>query len=88
MEPLNIIYWVKVALGALAGALCVILRINNIFSGVMLCMAVYLVSDKILRQIFIAKVSKPSDVTKTGIGIYIASWVFFWVLLYTIIYPH
>lgn len=88
MEPLNIIYWIKVALGALVGALCVLLRVNNIFSGIMLSIAAYLVSDKILRQVFIAKVSKPSDITKTGIGIYIASWVFFWVLLYTIIYPH
>ncbi|MEM1506929.1 MAG: hypothetical protein QXU02_01285 [Candidatus Bathyarchaeia archaeon] len=88
MEPLNVIYWIKVALGALVGALCVLLRVNNIFSGIMLCVATYLVSDKILRQIFIAKVNKLSDITKTGIGIYIASWIFFWVLLYTIMYSH
>lgn len=88
MEPLNVIYWIKVALGALVGALCVLLRVNNIFSGIMLCVATYLVSDKILRQVFIAKVNKLSDITKTGIGIYIASWIFFWVLLYTIMYSH
>ncbi|MEM2442580.1 MAG: hypothetical protein QW502_00335 [Candidatus Bathyarchaeia archaeon] len=48
-------------------------------------MAVYVLSDKILRQIFIAKVNKPSDITKTGIMIYILSWIFFWALLYTLL---
>ncbi|MEM1602182.1 MAG: hypothetical protein QXG31_02035 [Candidatus Bathyarchaeia archaeon] len=84
MEPLSIIYWIKVALGALAGAICVLLGVNNILSGIMLSLAIYLLSDKILRQIFTAKVSKPSEITKTGIGVYIASWIFFWTLIYTL----
>jgi ABC-type uncharacterized transport system permease subunit len=87
MEPLNIIYWIKLALGVLTAVMCMILKVNNILSGIMLSTAIYLISDKILRQIFIAKVSKPSDITKTGLSIYISSWIFFWALLYTL-YPY
>lgn len=85
MSPLNIIYWIKVALGFFTATLCVLLGVNNIISGIALSMAVYVLSDKILRQIFIAKVSKPSDITKTGMVIYILSWIFFWALLYTLL---
>jgi len=87
MEPLNIIYWIKLALGALTAIVCMILKVNNVLSGIMLGIAIYLISDKILRQIFIAKVSKLSDITKTGLSIYISSWIFFWALLYTL-YPY
>lgn len=85
MEPLNIIYWVKLGLGAFAGILCVLLGVDNIFSGIMISLAVYVVSDRILRQIFIAKVGKPSEITKTGLSIYITAWIFFWILLYTLL---
>lgn len=84
MEPLSVIYWIKFGLGVFAATLCVVLNITNIFSGIVLCIAVYLVSDRILRQIFITKVSKPSSITRTGIEIYFTSWIFFWILLYTL----
>jgi len=74
-------------LGVLTAVICMILKVNNILSGAMLSISIYLISDRILRQIFIAKVSKPSDVTRTGITIYISSWIFFWALLYTL-YPY
>ncbi len=85
MKPLNVIYWIKLGLGAFAGILCVLLNVNNIFSGIMISLAVYIISDRILRQIFIAKVDKPSDITKTGVSIYVAAWIFFWILLYTLL---
>ncbi|MCD6466075.1 hypothetical protein J7L27_06910 [Candidatus Bathyarchaeota archaeon] len=85
MEPLNLIYWIKMGLGAFVGVLCVLLKVNNIFSGIMISLAVYVISDRILRQIFIAKVSKPSEITKTGVSIYVTAWIFFWVLLYTLL---
>jgi len=86
LEPLSLIYWVKVCLGALAAALCLLLKVDNIFTGITVGILVYGVSDRILRQIFIEKVEKPSIVTKTGIGIYILTWFFLWILLYTIIH--
>lgn len=85
MNPLNLIYWIKLLLGIFTAVLCILLGISNIISGITLSIAVYLISDKILRQIFITKVKKLSDVTKTGITIYIFAWLFFWALLYTLL---
>ncbi|MEM2342039.1 MAG: hypothetical protein QXX94_05855 [Candidatus Bathyarchaeia archaeon] len=87
MELLNIIYWIKLPLGFLAALVCMVLKVNNIFGGTLLSIAIYLLSDRILRQIFIGKISKPSDITKTGLSIYISAWIFFWILLYTF-YPY
>ncbi|MCD6465125.1 hypothetical protein J7L27_02015 [Candidatus Bathyarchaeota archaeon] len=84
MEPLNIIYWTKVALGFLAAVICLLLKINNIFSGITIGILVYLVGDRILRHVFIAKVDEQSTITKTGVGTYIITWIFFWILLYTL----
>lgn len=87
MEPLSLLYWTKVCLGILAAVVCVLLSINNIFTGIGVGALTYLISDKILRQLFINKVDNPSTVTKTGIGIYILAWIFFWVLLFTLLNP-
>ncbi|MFQ6094917.1 MAG: hypothetical protein ACE5NN_02125 [Candidatus Bathyarchaeia archaeon] len=87
MEPLSLIYWIKMGLGILSAVLCILLPANNIFSSIGIGILTYIVSDKILRRLFIDKVDEPSAVTKTGIGIYIITWVFFWVLLFSLINP-
>jgi len=88
LETLNIIYVIKIFLGALAGVLCVLLGVNDIITGVMVSLAVYFGSDRILKQIFIEKVKKQSSITRTGVGIYIISWIFFWILIYTFVYTY
>jgi len=88
MSPLNLIYWIKLILGIFTAALCVLLGVNNILSGIVVSIAVYLVSDKILKQIFVSKVEKPSDITKTGLTIYVCAWLLFWTLLYTLLLLH
>jgi len=85
LEPLSLIYWIKLCLGVLAAFICILLGVNNIITGAMIGFITYIVSDKVLKQLFIDKVENPSDVTKTGIGIYIITFVFVWALLYTII---
>ena len=82
MKPLDIIYIVKAILGALTALICLLLRVEDIITAVGIAMLVYLSSDRILKQIFIEKVEK-SVVTKTGIGIFIITWLFLWILLYT-----
>ncbi len=79
---------IKIFLGALAGVLCVLLGVNDIITGVMVSLAVYFGSDRILKQIFIEKVKKQSSITRTGVGIYIISWIFFWILIYTFVYTY
>lgn len=85
METLSLIYIIKILLGVLAAIICILLDIKDIISGAGIGIIVYLASDKILRQIFIEKVEKPSVVTKTGIGMYIITWLFVWILLCTLI---
>jgi hypothetical protein len=45
---------------------------------------VYFSTDWVLRQVFIEKVEKLSVVTKTGVGIYVITYLFVWILLYTL----
>lgn len=87
LEPVTLIYWVKVALGVVSAILCVLLPVGNLFGGIGIGVLTYVVSDKVLRRMFIGKIDKPSTITKTGIGIFVIAWVFFWVLLFTLINP-
>lgn len=86
MKPLNLIYTIKVFLGALTAIICVLLGVSEIISGVSIGLIVYLGSDRILKQIFIEKVEKQNVVTKTGIGIYIITWLFLWIVLFTFLH--
>jgi hypothetical protein len=74
---------IKVCLGALTAVICILLGVRDIINGVGIGLIVYLGSDRVLKQLFIEKVEKQSVVTKTGIGIYIITWIFFWILIYT-----
>jgi len=74
-------------LGALAAVLCLGMA-KEVFTAASIGIIVYAISDKILRQIFIEKVEKPSVVTKTGIGIFIMAWVMLWIMLYTMLNPN
>jgi len=85
LETLSLIYVIKILLGVLAAIICILLGIKDIINGAGICIIIYLASDRILKQIFIEKVEKLSVVTKTGIGIYIITWLFVWILLCTLI---
>ena len=78
---------IKILLGAFTAILCLILQVKDIISAIGICLLVYFGADRVLRQVFIEKVEKLSVVTKTGIGIYIVTWLFVWVLLYTLTVP-
>jgi len=86
LKPVDQIYWIKFLLGMLAAVVCVLLNIENLITGAGVGILTYLISDKILKQLFINKIDKPSTVTKTGIGIYVITFVFLWTLLYTILH--
>jgi len=84
LETLNLIYTIKIMLGVVAAVLCFVLGVNNILSAVGICLMVYFSADWVLRQVFIEKVEKLSVVTKTGVGMYVVTWLFVWILLYTL----
>ena len=83
MKPLDIVYTVKAILGALTAVICLLLGIDDIITALGIAFLIYLSSDKILKQIFIEKIEK-SMVTKTGLGIFLTTWLFLWILLYTL----
>jgi hypothetical protein len=74
------------SLGAFAAIICFLLGVNDIFFGAMVAVVIYLGADRLLKQIFIEKIEKLSEVTKTGIGAYIITWIFLWILIFTFFY--
>ena len=86
MKPLSVIYSIKIVLGAFTAILCILLKVDNIINGAAVSVLVYLVADRLLKQIFIEKVETQSTVTKTGVGIYIMTWLLLWILLFTLVY--
>lgn len=86
MNPLTFIYWIKASMGLAVGIICALLWVN-VYTGIGIAAFTYILADKVLRQLFIGKVDRPSTVTKTGIGMYIFSWIFFWTLVFTLLHP-
>jgi hypothetical protein len=84
METLSTIYAIKILLGVVTAVLCFVLGVNNILAAAGLGLMVYFSADYLLKQIFIEKVEKLSVVTKTGVGIYVITWLFVWILMYTL----
>ena len=84
MKPLDIIYTIRAFLGALTAVICLLLGIRDLITAIGIAVLIYFASDRLLRQIFIEKLEK-SEVTKTGVGIFIITWLFLWITLYTFI---
>ena len=82
MKPLDVIYTIRAILGVLTALICLFLRINDIFVAFAIASLIYLLSDKVLKQIFIGKVDR-SEVTKTGMGVFFITLIFLWILTYT-----
>ena len=99
MKTLEIIYWLRLALGITAALICTgyglatntitivkeELTYTTLLNGVSIALVIYLISYYIIKSKFSLKVEKPQKLVTTGIGIYFISWIAFWTLLYTII---
>lgn len=60
-------------------------NISTFFNGISIALIVYLLSYYIIKSKFKALVQKPQKLVTTGIGVYMLSWLVFWILLYTMI---
>jgi len=87
LKPLSVIYWTRVCLGIVAGALCVVFGFNNFLNGLSLGMLFYVITNYFLKQLFIAKVEKSSKVFTTGIGAYFLTWIVAWIVFYSLTHP-
>jgi len=91
MTPVVQIYWIRVVLGVVAGALSAALALHlplNDLSTLIDCLTiallVYLVSYYPLRAIYGPKVDKQSKILSTGIIMYFLAWLPFFVLFFTL----
>jgi hypothetical protein len=88
MKPLSVIYWTKVCLGIVAGALCVVLGFKNFLNGLSFGILLYTITHYIFKQLFISKVEKSSKVLTTGIGAYFLMWLVAWIVFYSLTHPY
>lgn len=96
MKPLEMVYWLRFALGFVASLVCVgyviaafgmpfpTEGVSTIFlNGMALAIILYLISYYALKAKFQLQVQKTQKIFTTGIGIYFLSWIVFFALLYT-----
>ena len=91
MTPVVQLYWIRVALGIVAGALsaafALYLPLNDLSTLVdsfTVALLVYLVSYYPLRAVFTNKIDKPSKILSTGIIMYFFAWLPCYVLFFTL----
>lgn len=99
LKPLEKVYWLRLALGIFAAVLCTIygvatgsitsvvsdFRITTLFNSTSVALITYMISYYIIKAKFVTQVQKPQKLVTTGIGVYLLSWLVFWVLFYTVL---
>ncbi|MCS7115339.1 MAG: hypothetical protein RMJ15_03715 [Nitrososphaerota archaeon] len=96
MKALEALYWLRFFLGIVAAIICIGYGLatntlvkgwspNVFINGFAWAVIVYTLSYYIIKPRLLLKVEKPQKILTTGIFLYFLSWLFFWILLYTII---
>jgi ABC-type uncharacterized transport system permease subunit len=93
MTPIVQLYWIRVVLGIVAGALSAVVAfllnnpddITTIINGFTIALIIYLISYYILKAQYKDKIEKQSKILSTAIAMYFFSWLPFFVLFYTAI---
>jgi zinc transporter ZupT len=93
MRPLVLIYWTRLALSIVAGAISALvawlLKENSSFTtfinGVTIALLLYLLSYYALKAKFRDKVEKPTKIMTMGIFMYFIAWAVFFILFSTIL---
>lgn len=91
MTPVVQLYWIRVALGvvagAISGAIALYLPLTNLstlIDSFTIALMVYLVSYYPLKAIFSKKIEKQSKILSTAVIMYFFAWLPFFVLFFTI----
>ena len=87
MKPLSVVYSIRVCLGIVAAAMCVLLRLDDLLTGIILGIFFYLLTYYFLKHFFVAKVEKPSKIMTMGIGAYFLTFAVVFGLLFTLMIP-
>ena len=90
MTPVVQLYWIRVVLGIVAGAISGVLALylpqndlSSLIDAFTIALLIYLGSFYPLKSIFGSKVDKPSKVLSTGVIMYFLAWLPFFVLFFT-----
>ena len=90
MKPLVLLYWIRFALGVVAGLVSAIVAtmsdpamFTTFMNGITIALLVYLMSYYILKAKFAATVEKQSKIMTMGIFMYFLAWAVFFVLTYS-----
>jgi hypothetical protein len=92
MTPVVQLYWLRVVLGIVAGAITALLAalfgsaidITTLVNSVTVALLIYFVTYYIIRGFYKNKIEKQSKILTTAIGMYFFSWLAFFVLFYTV----
>jgi hypothetical protein len=93
MTPIVQLYWIRVALGIISGALSAIVAIlignmtdiTTLVNSFTIALVVYLASYYVLKAVYKTKIEKQSKILSTGVAMYFFAWLPFFVLFYTTI---
>jgi hypothetical protein len=94
MTPITQLYWIRVVLGVISGAISAFIvyllhapnDITSLVNGFTVALILYLVTYYILKASFKNKIEKQGKILSTAIAMYFFSWLSFFVLFYTIIW--
>jgi len=91
MTPVVQLYWIRVVLGVIAGAISAALALylplgdlSSLIDSFTIALMVYLVSYYPLKAIYEPKVDKQSKILSTGVLMYFFAWLPFFVLFFTL----
>jgi uncharacterized membrane protein YjfL (UPF0719 family) len=94
LRPLILIYWLRLALGLLAGLISAfVATLSNaesftaFLNGITTALVVYLLSYYILKAKFATKVEKQTKIMTMGIFMFFLAWAVFFVLFYSFLRP-
>ena len=94
MTPITQLYWIRVVLGIIAGAISAVIvfllntpnDITSLVNGFTVALILYLVTYYILKASFKDKVEKQGKILSTAIAMYFFAWLCFFVLSYTVVW--
>ena len=92
MTPVVQLYWIRVVLGIVAGAISAELALymsltslSTLIDAFTIALLVYLVSYYPLRAVYKDKIQQQSKILSTGIIMYFLTWLPFFVLFFTLL---
>jgi ABC-type uncharacterized transport system permease subunit len=92
MTPVVQLYWLRVALGIVAGIITAVIcalffditKIESFVNSITITLLIYFITYYIFRAMYKNKIEKQSKILSTAIGMYFFAWIAFFVLFYTI----